>query len=273
MNNPYQVVLARITQGIPHQVLSIALKAFNEENNKHYNLTTFIQEHIMTRVILPELNLAGGRVKTIPLRTEYIENTKMEHAGYAGDDGPYTLFRIPPEARDNLPISNILSVQYPYNTYLGGGVNSSDIGLTGFCLVDQIDEVLNSYTLARPRNHPTAVLLSGDLVRLAPSQYAMQNWLMTCRLNFDAALTNLHDHAIGPLADLTLLALKQWIYTTLIIDIDRVSVETGAEIGTIKSVIEGYSDAGQQYAEQFVQARGAMLLEPTMRRQMLYFHI
>lgn len=258
---------------IPKPVLQIALKAFNESENKHYNLTTFVQEHIMARVILPELNLTGGRVKTIPLKTEYIESTKMEHGGYAGDDGPYTLFRIPPEARDNLPISNIMSVQYPYNTYLGGGVNSSDIGLTGFCLVDQIDEVLNSYTLARPRNHPTATLLSGDLVRLAPSQYAMQNWLMTCRLNFDSALTNMNDHTIGPLADLTTLALKQWIYTTLIIDIDRVAVETGAEIGTIKSVIESYSDAGQQYKEQFVLTRGSLFLDHDFRRQMMFYQI
>lgn len=273
MNNPYQIILSRVVQTIPKPVLQLALKAFNTENHKAYNLTTFIQEHIMARVILPELNLTGGRVKTIPLKNEWQEMTPGDHGGYAGDDGPFSLFRIPPEARDNLPISNIMSVQYPYNTYLGGGVNSSDIGLGGYCLVDQMDEVLNSYTLARPRNHPTAILLAGDLVRISPTQYSMQNWLMTCRLNFDKALTNMTDHTISSLADLTVLALKQWIYTTLIIDIDRVAMETGAEIGVIKSVIEGYADAGQLYQEKFQLTRGSLWLTPEWRRSLIYYQI
>lgn len=273
MNSPYQIILSRVVQSIPKTVLQIALKYFNDQEHKHYNIATFIQEHIMARVILPELNLTGGRVKTIPLKAEWVEVCPGDHGGYAGDDGPWTLFRIPPEARDNLPISNIMSVQYPYNTYLGGGVNSSDIGVGGYCLVDQVDEVLNSYTLARPRNHPTAILLAGDLVRLTPSQYSLQNWLMTCRLNFDKALTNMTDHTISSLADLTMLALKQWIYTTLIVDIDRVAMETGAEIGTIKSVIEGYADAGQLYAEKFELTRGSLWLTPEYRRTLMFMQL
>ena len=170
--------MIRITQNIPKDVLKVAVNHFNREEHKNYTVTSFIQEHIMARIVLPEANLSGGRLKTIPLRNEWLERTPGDHGGYAGDDGPYSIFRIPPEARDNKPISNLLSIQYPYNTYLGGGVNSSDIGQGGYCLVDQVDEVLNSYTLARPRNHPTGKLLSGDLIKITPSQY-YQNRLGT----------------------------------------------------------------------------------------------
>lgn len=271
MNNPFQIIMLRLTQNIPMPILKVATKKFNTENQYSYTLTSFVQEHIMGRVVLPEANLAGGRVKTIALKNEWLEVCPGEHGGYAGDDGPYTLFRVPPEARDNLPISNILSVQYPFNTYLGGGVNSSDIGLGGYCLADQIDEVLNSYTLARPRNHPVAYLLAGDLVKLTPSQYAVQNWLMTCRLDFDKALTNIHDHAIPIMANLVLYAFKQWCYTNLLIDIDRAAMETGADIGTIKTIVEGYADAGQLYTDEMVKWRGVSLLEPSVRRQMMYY--
>ena len=273
MNNPMQVILVRVSQGIPPQVLEIALNHFNKTYKKNYTLNMFIQEHIISRVVLPEANLSGGMIKTIPLKNEWLERTPGDHGGYAGDDGPYSLFRIPPEARDGKPIANIMSVQYPYNTYLGGGVNSSDIGLGGFCLVDQLDEVLNSYTLARPRNHPVARLLSGDLVRLTPTQYSVQNWLMTCRIDFDNSFMNLHDHAIPILANLVLYATKQWIFNNLMIDIDRAAMETGADIGVIKSTIEGYSDAAQQYAEEMVRWRGVSFMTPEYRRQMLYMQI
>lgn len=273
MNSPFQIVMLRITQGIPPDLLRIAVNHFNRENKKNYTVTSFIQEHIMTRIVLPEANLSGGMVKTIPLRNQWLETSSMDHAGYAGDDGPYSLYRIPPEARDNKPISNILSIQYPYNTYLGGGVNSSDIGLGGYCLVDQLDEVLNSYTLARPRNHPVGQLLAGDLVRITPTQYSVQNWLMTCRIDFDSSFTNLHDHAIPILANLVLYATKQWIYNNLMIDIDRAAVETGADIGTIKSIVEGYADAGQQYTEEKVKWRGVSWLQPQVRRQMMIYQI
>ena len=273
MNNPTQIVMLRISQGIPLPILKIAIKKFNSDNHTSYTVTSFIQEHIMTRVVLPEANLSGGNLKTIPLKNEYLEMTPGDHGGYAGDDGPYSLFRIPPEVRDNKPISNIVSVQYPYNTYLGGGINSSDIGLGGYCLADQLDEVLNSYTLARPRNHPTARLLSGDLVRISPTQYSVQNWLMTCRIDFDSSFTNLHDHAIPVLADLVLYATRQWIYTNLLIDIDRAAMETGADIGTIKTIIESYSDSAQQYTETLKLWRGVSFLEPSYRKQMLYMQI
>ena len=273
MVNPFHLVMLRIQQGIPKPVLQIALRKYNMDNNTAYTITSFIQEVIMEKIVLPETNLSGGLIKTIPLKNEWVERTPGDHGGYAGDDGPFSLFRIPPEARDNKPISNILSVQYPYNTYLGGGVNSSDIGAGGFCLVDQVDEILNSYTLSRPRNHPVARLLSGDLVRITPTQYSMQNWLMTCRLDFDAQFTNLHDHAVPILANLVLLATKQWCHTNLLIDIDRAWMETGQDIGTIKSIIEGYSDAGQQYMEALIEWRGVSWLDPNYRRILMMYAI
>lgn len=273
MVNPFQVIMSRVCQNIPKPILQVALKKYNDENHTAYTITSFVQEVFLTRIILPEMNLTGGLLKTIPLRTEWIEHTPGDHAGYAGDDGPYSLFRVPPEARDNKPISCIVSIQYPYNTYLGGGVNSSDIGLGGYCLVDQVDEVLNSYTLARPRNHPTARLLSGDLIRISPSQYSVQNWLMTCRIDFDSSFNNLHHNAVIPLAKATVLAIKHWCHTNLLIDIDRAWMETGQDIGVFKSTIEGWADAKDQYEEAMVELHGSQFMDPQYWKELLFLEI
>lgn len=273
MVNVFQMIMLRVHQNIPPQILRVATHQYNQMYKKNYNETTFIQEHIIEKIVLPEVNLSGGPMKTIPLKASWIEKMPSDHAGYANDDGPFTLYRIPPEVRDNRPISNIISLQYPFNTYMGGGVNSSDIGGGGYCLVDQLDEVLNSYTLATPRNHPVASLLSGDLIKIRPSQYVVQNWLLTCRLDFDSSFNNLHDDAVSTLANLVMLAIKQWCHTNLLIDIDRAFVETGADIGVFKSIIEGYADAAQMYKEEILEFRGAMLLSPEARERLLMFQL
>ena len=273
MVNVFQIIMLRVHQNIPPQILRVATHQFNHLYKKNYNETTFIQEHIIEKIVLPEVNLSGGLMKTIPLRSSWVERVSMEHAGYAGDDGPYSLYRIPPEFRDNKPISNIISLQYPFNSYLGGDVAAMDVRGGGFCLVDQLDEVLNSYTLSTPRNHPVARLLAGDLIRITPSQYNVQNWLLTCRLDFDSSFNNLHDDAAPVLANLVMLAIKQWCYTNLLIDIDRAFTETGADIGTFKSIIEGYADAGQMYQEELKSWFGVALLSPEMRERLLLYQL
>jgi hypothetical protein len=70
-----------------------------------------------------------------------------------------------------------------------------------------------------------------------------------------------------------MLAIKQWCYTNLLIDIDRAFVETGADIGAFKSLIEGYADAGQMYQEEMIKWRGAVLLSPEMRERLLMYQL
>lgn len=273
MQNALDFCLTEVVNNIPPQVLEVALRTYNRRLNRSDTLVTFITKAIIHDRVLKHCNLNAGEVKTIPLRGEWIENVPREHQGYAGDDGPFTLYRIPPEARDNLPITNILSVQYPYNTYVGGGVADLAFGTGGYTLTDQIDEVLNSYTLARPRNHPMGLLMDGDLVKIVPSQYTQQNWLMTCRLAYNDSFTNLHESSFETLAELVVTATKQWCYNNLTIDIDRAIQETGADIGTFRTIIDEYRDAGSLFKEGLIKWQGCANLTPEIRRRILMYQI
>lgn len=273
MYNPTDLALTEVVNNIPPQILEVALRTYNRRHNESCTLTTFIMKAIVKDRVLKLCNLSAGEIKTIALRPAWVENVPSEHEAYAGDDGPYTLYRIPPEYRDNLPMTGVLSVQYPFNTYLGGGLGNLQVGTGGYTLVDQIDQILNSYTLATPRNHPVARLLSGDLVKITPSQYAMQTWLLTVRLAYNDQFTNLHESSAKTLAKLIVLATKQWCYTNLIVDIDRAVQETGADIGVIKQIVEEYRDAGQQFEEQLIQWQGCALLTPEARRRLLIYQL
>ena len=273
MHNALDIALTEVVNNIPPQILEVALRTYNRRYNHHATLAVFITKAIIEDRVLKLCNLSAGSVKTIPLRTEWIEPTRSEHSGRAGDDGPFTLYRIPPEARDFKPITNVLSCQYPFNTYMGGGFGDIQWGTGGYTLADQIDEILNSYTLATPRNHPTARQISGDLIKLTPSQYASQSWLLTVRLAYDKNFTSLHESAIPTLAKLIMLATRQWCYNNLIIDVDRAVQETGMDINSFKTIIEEYRDASQQFEETLVQWKGTALLDPEVRRRLLIYQI
>lgn len=273
MTNPLDYALKAIARKIPRQMLELALRHYNYTNDEHLTLTAFLIKEIIDGAVLVDANLTSGRVKTIPLRSEWIESAPRDHAGMAGDDGEYTLFRIPPEYRDNMPITMVLAVQYPFNSYGGNGMADLSIGLGGYSLNDQINEVLNSYTLANPRNHPVAELLDGDLIRLTPSQYAQANWLLTVRIAYDDQFTSMDISSIPVLANLAVMATKQWCYTNLRIPADRAVQETGMDLPTITGMLDEWRDIDQLYQEEFIKFRGTSNISPDVYRSLVTFMV
>ena len=268
MNQPLDYAIGKVMRSIPKPILDLVLNKTNQEYHTNNNINAWLVNEVICKYVIKDVNLVSGQIKTIPMRQAWIEETTPDHAGYAGDDGPWTIFRIPPEYRDNKPISHVLSAQFPYLTYQSSGIANADVASAGFTLVDAVENVLNSHTLANPRNHPVVTLLSGDLVKLTPSQYTRQNWLLSVRIAYDETFTNMHDSHLKWLAEMLINATKQIIYTSLIVDLDRAAVETGMDIGAIKSVIESYSDAEEKYNEAWKRFKGAANLDPEYRRRM-----
>lgn len=272
MNYPLDHAIMSVASKIPPQILEIALRHSNKKYHQNNNLTEWICNKIINYRVLKDVNLTAGQVKTIILKPSWIESTTRDHEAYAGDDGPWTIYRIPPDVRDNKSISQVMTVQFPYHTYQSTGIANADVASGGWSLVDQVDQIINSYTNAIPRNHPLVTLMSGDLVKLTPSQYTRQFWLLTCRINYDETFNNLPDSSIRILSDLVLFATRSWIYNNLIVEIDRSVQETGMDIGTIRSIVEGYANAEEQYEEAYLKFRGASVLDPEYRRR-LYFYM
>lgn len=273
MHYPLDHAIMTVCSKIPPEILELGISKANKKFHVNNNLTEFLCRDIINKRVLKDCNLVAGEVKTIVLKPTWLETMVGDHGGYAGDDGPNTVYRIPPEARDGKAISQVLTVQFPYLTYQSSGIANADVASGGYSLVDQVDQVLNSWTLATPRNHPVVTLLSGDLVKLTPSQYTRQNWLLTCRINYDETFNNLSDSSVRILSDLVLYATQEWLYTNLIVDIDRAEQETGMDINTIKAIVEKFESAGEKYEEAFLKFRGASLLTPEVRRRLLYYQL
>lgn len=256
----------QVVSKIPPQLLEIGMRYANKKHHTCENLTEFICNKIINARVLKELNLVSGEVKTIVLRPAWLETMYPDHQGFAGDDGPATVYRIPPEARDNKSISQVMTVQFPFIVAQSPGISAADITSGGYSIVDQVENIVNSYNLANPRNHPMVTLLSGDLVKLTPSQYTRQHWLLTCRINYDETFNNMHDASIRILARLVELATKEWLYVNLYVEADRAVQETGVDINTVKELLSEYKEAGTLYEEEFLKYRGSAAMNPQYRR-------
>ncbi|MCT7476136.1 hypothetical protein N5V81_14220 [Escherichia coli] len=53
--------------------------------------------------------------------------------------------------------------------------------------------------------------------------------------------------------ELAVMAVKQYIYNTMIFDMDSGKLENGMEFGAFRNVIEGYSDAGQMFRRHLAE--------------------
>lgn len=273
MANAINVVYNTVFAHIPPQILQMAMYVAN----KHFKLCNNTQEFILQKIIrervLDELNLTGGKFKKLVIKQEYMERMSHDLAGWAGGDGGFDLYRIPPEARDGLPMIHCLSVQYPYASSNVNGVSGLGVNNSGYDLLSQTDQVLNSYTLGRPLNHPTGQVLSGDLIKLYPSQYSFTGYVVTVRLALDETFEQVQPSAVESLSKLVMLATRAWCYTNMIIDIDRAAMECGADIGKVKEIIEEWRDANQTYEETKPLWFAAQQLDSDMRQRLYQYSL
>ena len=258
MNTPLDIALTRVRATIPPEILEFAFHR-RELHEEVYPIDEMILTKVIRARVIKDMNIYGGRQKKIVLRREYMEHLERNKDDFYLHTGGYSLFRIPPEEREGLPISEVMSVQYygPYNNYLPGTGYTAGVSFNSLA-----NAVLDSHTFRQAPPVPQVEVLSGDLVKLTPSQWTNVRWILNCRLSFDENLTNLNTSAIEPFADLCVCAVQAYIFNQLTITIDKAYIAGGYAIGAFKSIIDGYQDANQRYAEKLAEVAGAMMLAP-----------
>lgn len=266
MNNPIEIALTRIKSVIPAEILEYAFQK-RELYQEVYPIDQMILDKVIRYRVLKDMNISGGLHKYIPLRREYLEKLERTKDDFRMITGPYGLYRIPPEARENRPITEVISVEY-YGSYYGHGP-------TNFSYPNGINyqglswSILESHTLGSSPPKPTVILESGDLVKMIPAAHSHLLWVLNCRLAFDDDLTNLNSSAINPFADLCVIATKAYIQKTVVIPMDKAYIQGGYALGKFGSIIESYSSAEQEYNEALQKLERAMALDPNRLHALL----
>lgn len=275
MRESIQYTLNYIRSRIPQEVLDLTFRP----QNPYLQDTT--DNGIITEVIEPRVladcNIVSGKLKYIPLLPEYSE--EPQNLGYAMPFpiGHFGLYRIPPEARENVPITQVVSISHPINNFGGASVpanmGTNDYSNCPWVNMNQMaEQVLESRTYNSTPPVPTPELMGSNIIRLTPPQLAQINWVLGCKLAYDPELTNLPNSALIPFAELCVYATQMKIYNYLIVKLDRGMVEGGTDITSIRAIVESYQDAHERYSEALLRFRGGAILD-TRTKLLLLQHM
>lgn len=260
MNNAIEIALVKIHSTIPPEILEYAFMN-RELRNEVVSLDEMILQKVIRYRVIKDMNTEGGKFKEILLRHSYMEPLHRDYDDNMMHTGKWSVYRIPPEAREGRPIVEVTNLKFrgayagyqPYSTGYIGGANLTTLA----------QGVLDAHTFQTTPPIPNVELLSGDLVRLTPSQHHGTIWAMNCRLAYDECLTNLNTSAIQPFADLCVFAVQAYIFTNTTIMLDKAYIMNGYQIGQFKTIIDSYAEANQKYDEKFKEVAGAMFLDPS----------
>lgn len=267
MANVIEACIRRIYHNIPAEVLNLAFRP-----EKHETMDHCIHEKVIHDRVLFDSNLVGGRAKQIVLKSSWIEIADTPAPFIYGSSQTYCIYRIPAADRENRMLSSVIELRYPYTLY--DGMQMANMGMnpnTGNTAGGLACQALEGQTWAHAIPLPTPLLLSGHQVKLIPatlSQMQDMDWILTCRLNYDAEFTNMNNQAILPLVELVLCAVKAYIFNELVLKIDNAYVVGGQAMGRLKEIVDSYSDQNERYLELLRSFNGAStVLDPEIRRR------
>lgn len=224
---------------IPIEVLKIA---FNDEVQNWRQAPISLDEMIMNKVIRPRVltdaNIVGGETILVSL------------AGVQGRtlDQYSIIYEIPAELIMYRSLMSVLSVGYlrgmgnGYNGYAGTNFNQSGNDLLGAAkkVGDSMASIPNVSTAK-------ADIIGYNTIRIHDQAGILGLYELRCVVANEENLNNISPRSYLAFSELVVLAVKSYIYNTLIVKLDSAYLAGGQELGSIKSIIEGYSDEEENY--------------------------
>jgi hypothetical protein len=233
--------LDNIKFSIPYEVLRAVFRDdVANWRQAPVSLDTIIMNKVIKPRVLVDANLVGGTQAVIPLdglNCTYVDNYSF-------------MYVIPPERCTNREIVSVLSVGYlPYAGAFGfGGINQvmPSMGtMNDFAQAGQ--QLMDSHSNMPSISTATAELVGYNTVLIRDSQRITASYTLRCILANDSNLNNINPRSHIAFANLCVLAVKSFIYNTMIIKMDQAYLSGGQELGAFKNYVESLSDSEEMY--------------------------
>lgn len=262
--NAIQKAISDVRNKIPKAILDRTF--MRPENNVYggrHNITPASLDHrirteIIDAIVMSDCNLVGGTEIAIPLSgvvPQYLEDYSI-------------LYRIPKSLTQNRSIMRVLHL-----TFGGGGVmGSANMTLQGRSAVMDAAQGLLQAHLPIPVVSTANVFLVGENTVLIKDNITMPgNPYLRCVIESDTEMNHLLPAAVISFSQLVLLATKRYIYNNLAIDIDQAQLSGGMALGRFREIVDGYSDAAEQYDTFFNESwrKVALLSDPSAYKRHL----
>lgn len=235
--------LSELSYRIPPQLLQ---QAFKEDVVNWRQAPISLNEKISNKVIRPRVlvdtNLVGGQVVVIPLAgitPRYVDNYMI-------------VYEVPEELCNYRTIMSVLSIGYlPYSGSFNGMSQGMGIVNTNSMsdLMSAAQRVGDSHANIPSISNASVELIGQNTVMIRDQLRMTNAYQLRCVIGNEENLNNIQPRSIPTIARLVELAVKSYIYNTMIIKVDQAYLTGGQELGAMKNIIEGYSDAEQMYQD------------------------
>lgn len=227
---------------IPREILRMAYleDRFAQYSQAPVSLDKAIRDKTIIPRVVVDTDIVGGQ--TIIVSLAGISPKVIDEHNY--------LFEIPPERVDYRTIMSVLSVSYFRNNSMPGYQFNAAAGVspsTGGALALSAQRAMNSR-----ENIP--IISTAECQVVGHNVVLVRNHLRTaamteirCRVENDENLANMPLTVAPVFSKLCRFAAKAFIYNELIVKLDRGRIDRGHEIGAVKSIIESYADANENY--------------------------
>lgn len=231
--NPIQYALNEIHSRIPSEILKIGFQ--RGFRNDSVSLDERISIRVIRQRVLITSDLIGGREINIPLagiQPEIIDN--------------YTaIYDIPLNLSLGVPIIALRSSSYAPTGYMAYQQASSYNATNN--LANAASNIFNSHSTMPIVSTARIELVGENMVEVRDNNGYMPLMALTCLIANDPDLNNLQRRSYPIFAKACELAVKAYLYNHLLVDLDQAYLRQGQALDTIKSIIESYSDAEEQY--------------------------
>lgn len=265
MINAFDNCLRLVYASIPLEILEVAFRP----RDYQVSLDARIKDVIISGRVLPDCNVNAGKIKRIPLYACMVEYT-LPDPGYNSVTNPSasSLYRVPPQARENRDIVGIIDLSFPYD-YTGYNGAQQGFCNNGNSLSGLAGAVLDSHTHQNACLTPNPILMPNNMVLINPTNAFLSDWTLVCRLGYDEEFTSLSRSSVLALGRLVLTATKAYIWTNLTIRIDQAVLSGGQELGQFKNIVDEYRSSHDQYKDDLTKFNASALFDPIAVRYLV----
>lgn len=233
--------ISKIQQHIPAPLLEQTFFALqNHRTRIPITLESRIQDEVIQKMVLPDINVIGGTTIMIPL----------DQCNILEQDQNVTVFQIPPQVTDNRQITSVMEMMTPgtgmTNTgYIGGGVGASGSQI-GTAAAQQLSSMQTMQQISLGKT----MLLNSNTVMIEGPYYYTRTCMLKVTVGHDNGLASIDHRNKLAFADLVVLATKAYIYTKNLVAMNEGYIQGGAQLGIYKDTVDSYSDALEMYHEK-----------------------
>lgn len=263
--DPINTALRIINDEIPEEILKEAFLGrqrtmFNTYEQTLVSTDYVIREKVIENKVMEDMDLIGGTEMIIQLTGDMIQNKAT------GSNDPFSvIYNIPAEVTQNRAIVQVYSIHFGLLGYQQSGLS---LPQPSSALYGQLRRVMDSALKTPPAATSYLNIIAFNSIMVRYMYMPHVNAFMRVRLGNDEALSHLRPQAYHDFAHLCVLAVKAFIYKTLIIKMDQGQLSGGQMLGEFKNIVMNYADATEMYREALVRWKKISIFnDPEMSRR------